>query len=68
MTEVKYNQGAGTPAERIAKRLANSGAGAKSDISTKQGDGPTRVHHNIHHSGSVGGTKVDDGEPKGGRR
>jgi hypothetical protein len=65
MTEVKLT---GKPlAQRIADRLQNSGAGAKPDLTTKQGDGPTRVHHNLHHSGSAGGTKLNPGEDKGGR-
>jgi hypothetical protein len=53
---------------RIAKRLLNSGEGAKPDAHTKTGDGPTRVHHNLHHSGSVGGVNLSkDRDPKGGR-
>jgi hypothetical protein len=36
---------------RIAARLENSGAGAMPDLHTKHGEGPTRVHHNIHHAG-----------------
>jgi hypothetical protein len=65
MTEVKLT---GKPlAERLSDRLKNSGAGANPDLSTKHGDGPTRVHTNIHHSASVGGTKLNPGEAKGGR-
>jgi hypothetical protein len=67
MTEVKYNSGGGTPAERLAKRLLNSGAGAKPDLSVKQGEGPTRTHTNVHHSGHVHGTKLNPGEGKGER-
>jgi hypothetical protein len=69
MTEVKYNKAhpaGGTPEARIASRLKNSGAGAAPDVTTQQGNSAQRVFHNIHHSGSVGGTKVDDRE-KGGR-
>jgi hypothetical protein len=36
---------------RIADRLRNSGEGSDPNIHTKHGEGPTRVHHNIHHSG-----------------
>lgn len=38
-------------ADRIAKRLRNSG-GEEADVVTKTGDGPTRVFHNIHNPGS----------------
>jgi hypothetical protein len=65
MTEVKLN--GPSMAQRIADRTANSGAGAKPDVSVKTGEGPQRCHTNIHHSGSVGGTKLDPGESKGGR-
>jgi hypothetical protein len=51
-------------AERIANRLKNSGAGAKPDITTKTGDGPTRVHHNIHNSA----TNKGSGQNEGGER
>ena len=37
------------------------------DLTTKHGDSAQRVFHNIHHSGSVGGTKLNPGEAKGGR-
>jgi len=54
--------------QRIASRLRNSGSGAKPDVTTQQGEGPTRVHHNLHHSGSVGGVNLSkDRDPKGGR-
>jgi hypothetical protein len=36
---------------RIADRLRNSGEGSDPNIHTKHGEGPTRVHHNIHHAG-----------------
>jgi hypothetical protein len=65
MTEVKLT---GKPlAERLNDRLKNGGSGANPDLTTKHGEGPTRVHHNLHHSGSVGGTKLNPGEAKGGR-
>jgi hypothetical protein len=53
--EVKYdrNHPAGaTPEARIANRLRNSG-GEEADSITKNGDGPTRVYHNIHNPGSA---------------
>jgi hypothetical protein len=49
MTEVKY-QGAG-PQARINKRLENSGAGAKPNVTVQNGESAQRVFHNIHHSG-----------------
>ena len=53
---------------RIAKRLLNSGSGAKPDVTTQQGNSAQRVFHNIHHSGSVGGVNLcKDRDPKGGR-
>jgi hypothetical protein len=54
--------------QRLADRLRNSGSGANPDVSVKQGEGGQRVHTNIHHSGSVGGTNLSkDRDPKGGR-
>jgi hypothetical protein len=54
MTEVRYNKnhhaGSG-PEQRIASRLRNSGAGAKPNVTTKQGESPQRVFHNIHNAG-----------------
>jgi hypothetical protein len=38
-------------AQRIADRLRNSGDGSNPNEHTVHGSGPTRVHHNIHHSG-----------------
>jgi hypothetical protein len=65
MVEVKLS---GKPlAQRITDRLANSGAGAKPDLSVQQGNSPQRTHTNIHHSGHVQGTKLNPGEAKGGR-
>jgi hypothetical protein len=54
--------------QRIANRLKNSGEGAKPDASVQQGSSAQRVFHNIHHSGSVGGTNLSkDRDPKEGR-
>ena len=54
MTEVKtHSDHPSSMAERIAKRLHNSGAGANPDLTTKTGDSPQRAFHNIHHSGSA---------------
>jgi hypothetical protein len=52
MTEVKYTNRF-TPEERIARRLQNSGAGAKPDCVVQTGESPTRTFHNIHLSGSA---------------
>lgn len=38
--------------QRIANRLRDSGGG-HGDVVTKQGEGPTRVIHHVHHSGSA---------------
>ena len=35
-------------AERISKRLRNSGEGANPDVTVTKGSSPTRTHHNIH--------------------
>jgi hypothetical protein len=54
--------------KRIANRLANSGSGAKPDVTTQHGTSAQRVFHNLHHSGSVGGVNLSkDRDPKGGR-
>ena len=37
--------------QKIADRLRNSGEGSNPNVHTVHGEGPTRVHHNIHHSG-----------------
>ena len=37
--------------QKIADRLRNSGDGSNPNEHTVHGSGPTRVHHNIHHSG-----------------
>jgi hypothetical protein len=66
MTEVKLSTNK-TMAQRIADRTANSGAKLNPDVSVKTGEGPTRVHTNIHHSGHVHGTKLNPGEGKGER-
>jgi hypothetical protein len=58
-TEIKLS--GPSMAERIQKRLLNSGAGAKPDITNKTGDGPTRVHHNIHNSASNCGSGKNSG-------
>jgi hypothetical protein len=57
MGEVKLN--GPSMEKRIQDRLANSGAGANPHVSTKQGEGPTRVHTNIHYSPNLdrGGRK-----------
>jgi hypothetical protein len=64
--EVKYdrNHHAGaTPEARIASRLRNSG-GEEADTTVKTGDGPQRVFHNLHNSGSARKHgEVNSGEP-----
>jgi len=60
--EVKYTQ-KGTPEERIAKRLRNSGEGTdhRPDHTAVHGTGPTRTHTNIHNAGHVV-RKPDNGD------
>jgi hypothetical protein len=53
--EVKYDKShhaGGTPEQRIANRLRNSG-GEESDHSVVHGAGPTRTWTNIGHKGNV---------------
>jgi hypothetical protein len=49
MPTVKYDPAGGTPEQRIANRLKNSG-GDKADHSVVHGTGPTRTWTNIHHA------------------
>jgi hypothetical protein len=58
-------------AERVNKRLRNSGAGAKPDVTVQTGNSPQRAFHNIHHSGSAGKHGSDnrgEGDISGNRR
>jgi hypothetical protein len=57
MADERYNAGhhaGGTPQERIANRLKNSGEGSGASVTVKHGEGPTRTVTNIHHSGQRG--------------
>ncbi len=49
MPDVRYNPKHGTPEQRIANRLRNSG-GVGADHVIQKGEGPTRAITNIHHS------------------
>jgi hypothetical protein len=54
MTEVKYDRGhhaGGTPEQRIASRLKNSGDEKNADHHAEHGTGPGRTHTNIFRSG-----------------
>ena len=56
--------------ERINKRLRNSG-GEEADTVVKNGDGPTRVFHNIHSPGSArqhGADNKAEGDIRGNKR
>jgi hypothetical protein len=56
MTEVKYDKShhtGGTPQERIAARLRNSGS-PEVDVVVQKGDGPGRTFTNIHSAGNAG--------------
>ena len=46
--EVRQNK---STAEKIADRLRNSGEGSNPNVHTVHGEGPTRTHTNVHHSG-----------------
>lgn len=54
---VKLNPAHGSTADRLAKRLHDSGGGHHEVL--KRGDGPTRVIHHVHHSGSQTGHSHD---------
>ena len=64
MADVKLTSDKGDMAKRVADRLKSSGEGANPDWMIKKGDAPTRTITHGHHSGSVGGTKIN---PKGGK-
>jgi hypothetical protein len=55
MTEVKYDRGhhaGGTPEQRVASRLKNSGDAANADhVIHKGGDAPNRTITNVFHAG-----------------
>ena len=56
--------------ERINKRLRNSG-GEEADTVVKNGEGPTRVFHNIHNPGSArqhGADNPGEGDIHGNKR
>jgi hypothetical protein len=53
MVEIKtHSQHPSSMAERIEKRLRNSG-GEEADHIVQKGSGPTRTFTNIHHPGSA---------------
>jgi len=67
----KYNgdcAGGANPAERIRRRLDDSGGGNPGSTTVKTGDGPQRVFHHIHHSGNVKRRDGADGLPPSGPR
>jgi hypothetical protein len=65
--EVKYN--GPSPEARLAARLRNSGDGTNPNVHVRQGEGPRRVHVNIHHSASNGGAnRLGRNEDDGGKR
>jgi hypothetical protein len=55
MPDVRYH--GKSPEQRITDRLKNSGGDLPADVRTKQGEGPQRVFHNIHHNASEQGLK-----------
>jgi hypothetical protein len=65
MTDVKYDKShhtGGTPEQRIAARLRNSGS-PEADVVVQKGEGPTRNFTNIHTAGNVG--RRDNGKRVG---
>jgi len=65
MTEIKYSSEGGTPAERIAKRLQNSGVSRGKNEATptytvQTGDSARRTFHNVHETGNVHGARVQN--------
>jgi hypothetical protein len=50
-------------AERIAKRLDNSGDVAHADVSASHGTGPTRTKSQIHHTRNTSYGEDNKGEP-----
>jgi hypothetical protein len=58
MAEIKLSSNK-SMAQRIADRQQNSGAGANPSITTKTGDSPNRVFHNIHNSPNLGSPNRD---------
>jgi hypothetical protein len=40
-------------AERVNKRLRNSGEGANPDVTVTRGSSPNRTHTNLHHSANL---------------
>jgi hypothetical protein len=71
MVEIKtHSQHPSSMAERIEKRLRNSG-GEEADTTVKTGSGPQRVFHNLHNPGSVrqhGKENPGEGSITGGKR
>jgi hypothetical protein len=56
MAEVRYH--GKSPQQRIADRQRNSGGDIPADVRTKTGDGPQRVFHNVHNSGTAHGSST----------
>jgi hypothetical protein len=70
MTEVKYRTDKGTPEQRIADRLKNSGDTAHADHHAVHGTGPVRTHTNIHNSRNLqyGEGHPGEGDIRGNKR
>ena len=65
MAEIKTSRDhPASMAERINKRLRNSGAGANPNVTVQNGSSAQRVFHNIHHGAtqSAAMNKREDGE------
>jgi hypothetical protein len=59
MADIKLTSDKGDMKQRVADRLKSSGEGASPDWMVKKGEGPNRTITHGHHSGSVGGTKIN---------
>jgi len=64
MADIKLTSDEGSMADRVNKRLRNSGAGAKPDVTVQTGYSPQRVFTNIHHGGPQQGSRIPNANGK----
>ena len=57
-----------SPQQRISDRTKNSGGGANPTYTTKTGDGPQRVFHNVHESHGERHVPNLPGDMQGGKK
>jgi hypothetical protein len=63
MTEVKYRTDKGTPEQRIADRLKNSGDAKHADNVVQKGNSPERAFTNVHNTRNKTWGDVHPGDP-----